>query len=206
MIPLRSFFRFTLALFFALCLVACGSGGGSSNNYGDILHDKAAMAKLTDAIKDLGKGKEVMIFQDVTLSYGSIMFSMQDPDKPDSVVHQTWHMKNGWSVAPVTLTGDGRLEDNLTPMSEFNFPAIVDFVLACEKLLADKGYKDTRVDSANIRWNWNDGSLSLMTATPIGEPGTKQANFEGTIDGKVTKAWTGGYNKATEKYETENLM
>jgi hypothetical protein len=136
----RSLFLSAALALLCICLASCG--GSDKPNYGDILHDKAAMAKFTEALTALGKGKEVMIFQSISLTIGSANINIQDPDDPAKIVHHSWSVDRGWTTAPVTLKGDGKLEDNLSPMSAFNFAAMVDFILTAEKLAEDKGYKD----------------------------------------------------------------
>jgi hypothetical protein len=200
----RSLFLSAALALLCICLASCG--GSDKPNYGDILHDKAAMAKFTEALKALGKGKEVMIFQSISLTIGSANINIQDPDDPAKIVHHSWSVDRGWTTAPVTLKGDGNLEDNLSPMSAFNFAAMVDFILEAEKLAADKGYKDFHLLGMYIPWSWNDGSLSLTASGPVGKPGEKQANFTGTMDGKVTKAEISWFNDETKRQELESLL
>jgi hypothetical protein len=200
----HSFFLVAALAVFGLCLASCS--GSDKADYGDILHDKAAMAKFTEALQALGKGKEIMIFQNISLTVGSATINIQDPDDPAKLVHHSWSVDHGWKTAPVTLKGDGNLEDNLNPMSAFNFEAMVDFVLAAEKLAADKGYKDFRLMGIYVPWSWNDGSLSLTASWPVGKPGEKQANFTGTMDGKVTKAEISWFNDETKRQESESLL
>lgn len=184
---IKRFLFISAVLASSMFLAACGDD--SAKNYGDILHDKAAMAKLEATVKEFGKGKEVRVFQGISMTTGSATVNMQVPDEPAKVVQQSWHSDLGWKTVPVTIIGDENFEDNLTPLSAFNLPAVVDFVTACEKLVHDKGHKTFVIESLHIEWSWKDGSLSFAAQAPMDSQSQKTAHFNGTSEGKVTKAF-----------------
>lgn len=188
----------------SLFLAACDDDHAKSKD--DILHDKAAMARLEAEVKEFGKGKEVMVFQYVSMTTGAASINMQVPDEPTKIVQQSWDRDRGWKTVPVTLTGDGNLEDNLTPLSAFNFPAIVDFVAACEKLVHDKGHESFVLQSIQVDWSWNDGSLSLAAGAPVDLEAQKSAHFKGTLDGKVTEAGIQHWDDTAKRVVTTSLL
>lgn len=198
--------RFLLVVVVLVSVVLAACGDDSAKKYGDILHDKAAMAAFEAALKEYGKGKEVMVFQYVSMTTGSATINMQVPDNPANVVQQSWNSSRGWKTVPVTLTGDGNLEDNLIPLSAFNLPAIIDFVAACEKLVRDKGYSKFVVQSVTASWSWINGSLSFVAQAPVDLDAGTSAHFKGLVNGTVTEAVMQEWDVKTKNVVKVNLL
>ncbi len=106
-----------------------------------------AIEKAFDALKAMPKfkGKKVMVFQDITFydfQGGRITLSISDPNKPDNI-DQYEYTNGAWGdPAPINLSGDGKVSDNLTNLDEINYKAIPNMMkIADEKAKGVEGGK-----------------------------------------------------------------
>ncbi len=130
-----------IGLFFMLfALVVLPGCGGSGNSSKSIFTEPGLAAKAISELKETPdlKGKEVKVFQNVLITDlqgvgNKIDIDILVPGSKDQVNHYTY--QNGkWSApAPVQITGDGDMDDNVMPIDSIDYGKIPDIYKAAEE-------------------------------------------------------------------------
>ena len=194
---MKKYFALFAALIMCIGLLT-GCGGGdkdlskadnkksvTTKDYGDVYHDKEAVKK---AVADMKKtaGDPLMVFQNILFSPDFISFSRQDNAKPENVDKYTWSPGNGWSKpAPVKITGDGNMKDNVFNLDEVNWEAIPDFISQVEKAAKEKGLENPKLQRLMVQLLVRSGKIRLSIRV---ETDRKEAHAYGDIKtGKMTE-------------------
>lgn len=124
-----------------LVAVGCGGGSGSKNMF----KDEGELVRIMDELKNKDglKGHDLMVFQDISLMHSEQNGVIDSVDiyivKPGTEDVDNYSYTNGkWEGPnPVQLTGDGRMEDNVTPMNSINFAKVPDMYKQLEAKAKD---------------------------------------------------------------------
>ncbi|CDB34487.1 hypothetical protein QUV93_00400 [Phascolarctobacterium faecium] len=119
-----------------------GCGGGSSKN---MFTEQGELVRIMDELKnkDGFKGHDLLVFQDISLMHFEQEGVSDSIDiyivKPGTEDVDNYKYSNGkWEGPnPVQLTGDGRMEDNVTPMSKIDFSKVPDMYKQLEAKAKD---------------------------------------------------------------------
>ena len=123
-------------------LVAVGCGGGSSKN---MFKDEGELVRIMDELKNKDglKGHDLMVFRDIPLTHPEqegagdmIEIYIVKPGTED-VDHYAYSNGKWQGPDPVQLSGDGRMEDNVTPMNSINFAKVPDMYKQLEAKAKD---------------------------------------------------------------------
>ena len=90
------------------------------NKVTNLLADPDALAAAQAELENLPKfkGKQIQIFQTVHFSTDNIRLSLQDPENPENIDQYTFR-EGAWAEpAPVRITGDGNMADNVHPLKK----------------------------------------------------------------------------------------
>ena len=166
-------FWIAAALFIgALVIVVCKAEPVSARNF---LADADRLKKAQSLLEELPKfeGKSIQVFQSPHFNdMGNIVISLQDPNTPENVDEYVYFDGQWADHGRVQLTGDEKLEDNLTPLKEIPFATLATlFKVWEEKAKTVEGAEDKEMTHAYItidavtaerRWLCNsiDGSRS----------------------------------------------
>lgn len=153
-----------MMLLVMMILTACGGSGGSSGS--NIFTDKDALPKIMQELqnKQEFKGKEIKVFQDVTMVNGKdfggnfISINILKPGTED-VDHYEYRMGSWSNGEPVKITGSGNMEDNVIAISELHFEKLADIYKAMEDKVKDK--KDVKVKQ-NVTYRFWRGEWSVL--------------------------------------------
>lgn len=196
---MKKYVTFLAVVIMCICLgllTGCGSSDkdgakGSDKKseaikgYGDVYHDKEAVKR---AVSDMKKtaGDPLLVFQNLIFSPDFISFSRQDNAKPDNVDKFTWSPGNGWSKpAPVKITGDGDMKDNVFNADEINWEAIPDFIAQVENAAKEKGLENPKLQNLLVQLLVRSGKIRYSIRV---ETDRKEASAYGDVKtGKLTE-------------------
>lgn len=122
-------------------IVGCGGGSSSKNMF----TEQGELVRIMDELKnkDGFKGHDLLVFQDISLMHFEQEGVSDSIDiyivKPGTEDVDNYKYSNGkWEGPnPVQLTGDGRMEDNVTPMSKIDFSKVPDMYKQLEAKAKD---------------------------------------------------------------------
>lgn len=124
-----------------MAAVGCGGGGSSKNMF----TEQGELVRIMDELKNKDglKGQDLMVFQDISLMYSDektvgncIDINIVKPGTED--VDNYEYSGGSWKGPnPVQLTGDGRMEDNVTPMDKIDFAKVPDMYKQLEAKAKD---------------------------------------------------------------------
>lgn len=171
-----------LMLLVMIVVTACGGGGSSSN----IFTDAGAMEKIMGQLQEKPefKGKKLMVFQDVTVvnskDHGG-NFIVIDILKPGTEDVDRYEYRNGsWSDgAPVKITGDGNMADNVIPMADLHFEKLPEIYKTFSEKVKDK--KDVKVEQTAVYRFWNGEWSVLIDAESEREEYGAEFKPDGTL-------------------------
>lgn len=166
-----------------LAVAACGGSGGSGGN---IFTEPGALTKIMQQLQDKPefKGKEMKVFQDVTLvnskDHGG-NFIVIEVLKPGTEDVDHYEYRNGsWSDgAPVKITGDGNMADNVIPLADLHFEKLPDIYKAMGEQVKDK--KDVKVEQSVVYRFWNGEWSVLISAASDREEYSGEFKPDGTM-------------------------
>lgn len=122
-------------------IVGCGGGSSSKNMF----TEQGELVRIMDELKnkDGFKGNDLLVFQDIALMHSDEETVGNTVDiyivKPGTEDVDNYKYSGGkWQGPnPVQLTGDGRMEDNVTPMSKIDFSKVPDMYKQLEAKAKD---------------------------------------------------------------------
>lgn len=186
---MKKYVVFFIAAVMCICLgllAGCGSSDkDTAKGYGDVYHDKEAVKKAVSDMKKAG-GDPLLVFQNILFSPDFISFSRQDNAKPENVDKFIWSPSNGWSKpAPVKITGDGDMKDNVFNADEINWEAIPDFIAQVENAAKEKGFENPRLQRLMVQLLVRSSKIRFSI---IVETDRKKATAYGDVKtGKMTE-------------------
>lgn len=102
----------------------------------NLIADAPALKKAEDELKNLPKfkGKDIKIFQNVHFyEDGRIILALQDPEKPDNIDEYTFDDGKWFEPQAVQISGDGKTEDNVFPLSDIKFETVANIYKQIEE-------------------------------------------------------------------------
>lgn len=163
-------------------IVGCGGGSSSKNMF----TEQGELVRIMDELKnkDGFKGHDLLVFQDIALMHSDEETVGNTVDiyivKPGTEDVDNYKYSNGKWEGPnhVQLTGDGRMEDNVTPMSKINFAKVPDMY----KQLEAKDVEGGKVSSLLVYILGRDGMYASW-----GVEGTREKyNADFDLNGNLT--------------------
>lgn len=167
-----------------MVVTACGGSGGSSG--GNVFTDAGVMEKIMQELQNKPefKGKELKVFQDVVVvnskDHGG-NFIVIDVLKPGTEDVDHYEYRGGsWSdAAPVKITGNGNIEDNVIPIADLHFEKLPDIYKAMAEQVKDK--KDVKVKQTVTYRFWNGEWTVLIDAESDREEYSGEFKPDGTM-------------------------
>ena len=123
----------------------------------NFLSDESALQSAQAQLEELDKfqGKSIQVFQAAHFYQdGRIIIKLQDPGALENVDEYTYQGGEWLKPVPVRLTGDGAMEDNVTPLKDMQFATIANiFGTWSEKAKTVEGAEEKEMTHAYVNIN-----------------------------------------------------
>lgn len=180
--------KFLVMVMALVMLLAVGCGGGGSNKC--VLKDSGELVRVMDELKNKDglKGKDLMVFQDISIMHNdeekigdtiTIYILKAGTEDVDEYIYSS----GSWSKPqPVQITGDGRMEDNVTPMNKIDFAKVPEMYKQLETKA--KNIEGGKVKNLLVYILNRDGSMYTSWGV---ESQREDYTAEFDLDGNMTK-------------------
>lgn len=142
---MKRIIAFLMMILSVVIIAGCGTETASPNaTHKSIFTDPEIITKAMAELREMPelKGKDLKLFQDVTVSdidgEGNVIdLDVLKPDTTDKVDHYTYIDGKWTGPEPVQLTGDGNMDDNIMPINSIDFSKVTQiYKIADEKAKA----------------------------------------------------------------------
>lgn len=142
---MKRIIAFLMMILSVVIISGCGTETASPNaTHKSIFTDPEIITKAMAELREMPelKGKDLKLFQDVTVSDidgegNMIDLDVLKPDTTDKVDHYTYIDGKWTGPEPVQLTGDGNMDDNIMPINSIDFSKVTQiYKIADEKAKA----------------------------------------------------------------------